>query len=45
MPRSFIDRRYSPSTIMGLSEWEAILDELIRMGYIVKEEPDIDHNE
>jgi hypothetical protein len=32
-------------TGMGLSEWEVILDELIRMGYIVKEEPDCDHNE
>jgi hypothetical protein len=30
---------------MGLSEWEVILEELIRMGYIVKEEPDSDHNE
>jgi hypothetical protein len=32
-------------TGMGLSEWEVILDELIRMGYIAKEEPDSDHNE
>jgi hypothetical protein len=45
MQRSFIDRRYSPSTGMGLSEWEVILDELIRMGYIVKKKPDSDHNE
>jgi hypothetical protein len=45
MRRSFIDRRYSPSTGMGLSEWEVILDELIRMGYIVKEEPNSNHNE
>jgi hypothetical protein len=42
---SFVDRRYSPSTGMDLSEWEIILDELIRMGYIVKEEPDSDYNE
>jgi hypothetical protein len=43
--RSFVDRRYSPSTDMGLSEWEIILDEVIRMGYIVKKEPDDDHND
>jgi hypothetical protein len=36
MRRCFVDRRYSPSTGMGLSEWELIFDELIRMGYIVK---------
>jgi hypothetical protein len=40
MRRSFVDRRYSPLTGMGLSEWEVILDELIHMGYIVKKEPD-----
>jgi hypothetical protein len=45
MRTSFVDRRYSPSTGMGLSEWEVILDELIRMGYIVKKELDSDHNE
>jgi hypothetical protein len=45
MRRSFVDRRYAPSTGMGLSEWEVILDELICMGYIVKKEPDSDHNE
>jgi hypothetical protein len=45
MRRSFVDRRYSPSTGMGLSEWEIILHELIRMGYIVKEELDSDHIE
>jgi hypothetical protein len=45
MQRSFVDRRYSPSTGMGLSEWEIILDELIRMEYIVKKEPDSDCNE
>jgi hypothetical protein len=39
MKRSFIDRRYSPSTGMSLNEWEVILDELIRMGYIVKDNP------
>jgi hypothetical protein len=43
--RSFVDRCYSPSTDMGLSEWEIILDEVIRMGYIVKKEPDDDHND
>jgi hypothetical protein len=45
MWRSFVDRRYSASTGMGLSEWDVILDELIHMGYIVKKEPDSDHNE
>jgi hypothetical protein len=30
---------------MGLNEWEIILEELIRMGYIVKEEPASDDNE
>jgi hypothetical protein len=45
MRRSFIDRRYSPSTGTSLSEWEVILDELILMGYIVKEEHDSDHDE
>jgi hypothetical protein len=30
---------------MGLSKWEIILDELTRMGYIVKKEPDSDGNE
>jgi hypothetical protein len=44
MRRSFVDRQYSPSTGMGLSEWEVILDELIRMGYIVKKEHDDEHN-
>jgi hypothetical protein len=44
MRRSFVDRWYSPSIGMGLSEWEVILDELIRMGYIVKKEPDDGHN-
>jgi hypothetical protein len=45
MWRSFVDRQYSPSTGMDLSEWEIILDELTRMGYIVKKEPDSDGNE
>jgi hypothetical protein len=39
MQRSFINRQYSPSTGMDQSEWEIILDDLTRMGYIVKEEP------
>jgi hypothetical protein len=42
MRRSFVHRRYSPSTCMGLSEWEVILEELT---HIVKEEPNSDHNE
>jgi hypothetical protein len=37
MCRSFVDRQYSPSTGMGLSEWVVTLDELIHMGYILKE--------
>jgi hypothetical protein len=45
MQRSFEDARYSPSTSMGLSEWEIILDELIHIGYVVQNEPDSDHNE
>jgi hypothetical protein len=45
MWRSFVDRQYSPSTGMDLSEWEIILDELTRMGYILKKEPDSDGNE
>jgi hypothetical protein len=45
MRRSFVDRQYSPSTGMDLSEWEIILDELNRMCYIVKKEPDSDGNE
>jgi hypothetical protein len=35
---SFIDRQYSPSTGMDRSEWEIILGELIRMGFLVKQE-------
>jgi hypothetical protein len=45
MRRSFVDRQYSPSTSMDLSEWEIILEELIHMGYIIKKEPDSDGNE
>jgi hypothetical protein len=45
MWRSFVDRRYSPSAGMGLSEWEVILDELTRMGYNVMEEPASDNDE
>jgi hypothetical protein len=30
---------------MGLSEWEIILEELTRMGYIVIKESDSDGNE
>jgi hypothetical protein len=45
MRKSFVDRQYSPSNDMGLSEWEFILEELTCMGYIVKEEPDSDGNE
>jgi hypothetical protein len=44
MQRSFVDGQYSPSTDMDRSEWEIILDGLIRMGYIVKKEPDSDGN-
>jgi hypothetical protein len=42
MRRSFVDRQYSPSTGMDQSEWEIILEELTRMGYIVKKKPDSD---
>jgi hypothetical protein len=45
MRRSFVDRQYSPLIDMDLTEWEIILDELTRMGYIVKKEPDSDGNE
>jgi hypothetical protein len=36
---SFIDRQYLPLTGMHQSEWEIILEELTRMGLIVKKEP------
>jgi hypothetical protein len=34
-----VDRQYLPLTGMYRSEWEIILEELTRMGYIVKQEP------
>jgi hypothetical protein len=42
--RSFVDRQYSPSTGMDRREWEINLDQLLRMGYIVKKEHDSDGN-
>jgi hypothetical protein len=42
---SFVDRQYSPSTGIDQSEWEIILMELTRMGYIVKKEPESDGGE
>jgi hypothetical protein len=45
MWRPFVDRQYSPLTGMDLSEWKIILDELTRMGYIVKKELNNDGNE
>jgi hypothetical protein len=45
MRRSFVDGQYSPSTGMDQSEWEIILEELTRMGYIIKREPDSDDGE
>jgi hypothetical protein len=45
MRMSFVNRRYSPLIGIGLGEWEVILDELTRMGYMKREEPDSDHNE
>jgi hypothetical protein len=39
MRRSFVDRQYSASTGLDRSEWEIILEELICMGFIVKQEP------
>jgi hypothetical protein len=38
MKRSFAKRRYSPSTGRDQSEWEIILEQLIIMGYVVKQE-------
>jgi hypothetical protein len=35
-----VDKQYSPSTGMDQSEWKIILEELTRMGYIVKKEPE-----
>jgi hypothetical protein len=37
MKHSFVDRQYSPSTGMDRSEWEIILEELILMGFLVKQ--------
>jgi hypothetical protein len=37
MKHTFVDRQYSPSTGMDRSEWEIILEELIRMGFLVKQ--------
>jgi hypothetical protein len=37
--RSFVDRKYSPSTSMDQSDWEIILEELTGMVYNIKEEP------
>jgi hypothetical protein len=45
MRRSFVDRQYSPSTGTDRSEWKIILEELTRMGYIVKKAPDSDGGE
>jgi hypothetical protein len=36
--RSFVKRRYSPSTSMDWRECEIILEQLIIMGYVVKQE-------
>jgi hypothetical protein len=36
--RSFIERRYSPSTGLFRNHWEIILEQLLAMGLIVKEE-------
>jgi hypothetical protein len=36
--RSFVERWYSPSTGMDWSEWKIILEQLLIMGLIVKEE-------
>jgi hypothetical protein len=42
---SHVDRQYSPLTGMDWSEWEIILEELTRMGYIVKKESESDGGE
>jgi hypothetical protein len=39
MKRPFVNRSYSPLTGMDISEWEMILEQLIIMGYVVKEVP------
>jgi hypothetical protein len=38
MKVSFVERRYLPSISMDQSKWEMILEQLVIMGYIVKEE-------
>jgi hypothetical protein len=43
MQRSLLDRCYSPSTGMCLCEWEIVLNELNRVEYIVKKEPNDNH--
>jgi hypothetical protein len=45
MRRSFVDRQYLPSTEMDRSEWEIILEQLTRTGYIIKKEPYSDGGE
>jgi hypothetical protein len=39
MRHLFVDRQYSPLTGMDRSEWEIILEQLICMGFLVKQEP------
>jgi hypothetical protein len=39
VPRSLLDRRYSPPTGMGLCEWEIVLNELIHARYIEGKNP------
>jgi hypothetical protein len=43
--RSFNERRYSSSTGMDRSEWEIILEQLLVMGLILKEEVVSDDND
>jgi hypothetical protein len=39
MRHSFVERQYSPSSGIHHSEWEIILEEHIRMRFLVKHEP------
>jgi hypothetical protein len=39
MKHLFVHSQYSPSTGMDLSMWEIILEVLIHMGFLVKQEP------
>jgi hypothetical protein len=39
MKHLFVDRQYSPLTGMDWSEWEIILEEHTRIGFLVKQEP------